>query len=155
MFEESTDGFISRWRNYATPVRVFSRTEGLPLLELEAGGAIFQVLERTGPYLAPPGKTKAIINPTANSVQVHSGGKKSVDVTGIGQISGCGTILFREDPFLVLDVGAPIVLGVQEPLPEGAVPGAWVSFESIPPIHGFVLREPRSTVLRNADGEAP
>lgn len=155
MFEESPDGFINRWRGYAAPVRVYSRTEGLPLLEVEIGGAILQVLERTGPYLATPGKAKVIVNPTANSVAVHPGGSRSVDAIGIGKMRACGVITFRDDPFLVLDVGAPIVLGVVEPLPEDAVPGAWVSFEAIPPIHGFIVPEPKSTVMRTAEGEAP
>ena len=151
MFEESPDGFISRWRSYAAPVTLFSRIEGQPLLELEAGGAILQVLERTGPYLAGPGRANVIINPTAEAVRVHEGGKRSVEVTGIGRMRGCGTVLFRDDPFLVLDVGAPVVLGVMESLPAEALPGAWVSFEAIPPIHGFVLREVRNLVARSAD----
>lgn len=155
VFEESPDGFISRWRNHAAPVRVFSRTEGIPLLEVEAGGAILQILERTGPYLATPGMAKVIINPTAHSVEVHQGGKRSIDATGIGQIRACGTISYREDPFLVVDIGVPMVLGVIEPLPDEAQPGAWVSFEAVPPIHGFVLPEPKRDVVRNAEGEAP
>ena len=155
MFEESPDGFISRWRTHAARARVFSRTEGLPLLEVEAGGAILQVLERTGPYLASPGEAQVIINPTAVSVQVHSNGKRSVEVAGIGQMRGCGQVTLRDDPFLVLDVGAPVVLGVVEELPAEAVPGAWVSFEAIPPIHGFVVPEPKRATMRPAEGEAP
>ena len=125
------------------------------MLEVEAGGAILQVLERTGPYLAVPGEAKVIINPTASSVEVHPNGKRSVDVAGIGKMRGCGLVIHREEPFLVLDVGAPVVLGVLEPLPDAAVPGTWVSFEAIPPIHGFVVPEPKRTVMRSAEGEAP
>lgn len=154
MFEESPDGFISRWRKHAASARIFSRTEGLPLLEVEAGGSILQVLERTGPYLAGPGMAKVIINPTASSVEVRSNGRRSVEVAGIGKMSGCGEVIHREDPFLVLDVGAPVVLGVVEALPAEAVPGSWVSFEAIPPIHGFVVPEPKRTLLRSAEGDA-
>ena len=153
MFEESPDGFISRWRKHAAAVTVFSRTEGLPLLEVELGGAILQVLERTGPYMATPGRAKAIINPTTARVEVHSGGNRSVDVAAIGRMRGCGLVIHREEPFLVLDVGAPVVLGVVDPLPDDAVPGAWVSFESIPPIHGFLVPEPRSSLMR-AEGDS-
>ncbi|HEX7004502.1 MAG TPA: hypothetical protein VF168_09990 [Trueperaceae bacterium] len=154
MFEESPDGFISRWRQHAAAARVFSRTEGLPLLEVEAGGAILQVLERTGPYLAQPGEANVIINPTARTVELHGSGKMSVEVAGIGRMSACGQIIYRDDPFLVVDVGAPVVLGVIEPLPDGAVAGAWVSFESIPPIHGFVVPTQKRNVVRSAE-EAP
>lgn len=125
------------------------------MLELEAGGAILQVLERTGPYLAPPGIARAIINPTAATIAVNRSGVKSLESTGVGRARGCGLITLREDPFLVVDAGAPLVLGVEGPLPPEAVPGAWVSFEAVPPIHGFVVPEPRQTILRGRDGEAP
>ncbi|MEX2536511.1 MAG: hypothetical protein WD273_13020 [Trueperaceae bacterium] len=155
MFEESPDGFISRWRSHAAFVQIFSRTEGLPLLELEAGGAIFQVLERTGPYLAPPGNAKAIINATVDSVEIHTGGRKFVEAASIGHMRGCGIVTLREDPFLVLDVGVPLVVGFQGRVAAEVMPGVWVSFEALPPIHGFVLHEPRSTVPRGPEGEAP
>jgi hypothetical protein len=154
MFEESPDGFISRWRDHAASVRIFSRTEGLPLIECQAGGAILQMLERTGPYLAPPGAAKVIINPTARQVEVKESGEKQIEATGIGRVRVTGTITRRDDPFLVVDAGAPLVVGVEEPLPPEAVPGAWVWFDAVPPIHGFVLREARTPVLRGADGEA-
>jgi hypothetical protein len=154
MFEESPDGFVSRWRSYAASVRVFSRTEGLPMLEFEAAGAILQVLERTGPYLAPPGNARMIINPTAESLDVRPGGHKSLESIGLGRARAIGVLTLREDPFLVVDAGVPLVVSVSCDLPEDAVPGAWVSFEAVPPIHGFVLREPTARVLRSAEGEA-
>jgi hypothetical protein len=155
VFEESPDGFMARWREHAASVHVFSRTEGLPLLECEAGGAILQMLERTGPYIAPPGNARVIINPTAARVQVHGSGQRSLEATGIGQLRGCGLISRRDDPFLVIDAGAPLVLGVQEELPAAATAGMWVSFEAVPPIHAFVVREVRAAPLRTAEGEAP
>lgn len=155
MFEDSLDGFISRWRKHAAPVRIFSRTEGLPLLECETAGAILQVLERTGPYLAPPGPARAIINVTVGSVEVVTPEDRSLESTGVGQARGCGVIVLRDEPFLVVDVGAPLVVGVEEQLPAEAVVGAWVSFTAVPPIHGFVLNEPRLPSLQSENGEAP
>lgn len=160
MFEESPDAFISRWRKHAASVRIFSRTEGLPLLEAETAGAILQMLERTGPYLAPPGPAKMIINPTAERLEIFAAGDsdsqpRKVETTGIGRLRVSGVIVFRDDPFVVVDAGAPLVVGVIEPLPAEAVTGAVVAFDAIPPIHGFVLKEARAPLLLNADGEAP
>lgn len=153
MFEESADGFVNRWREYAATVRIFSRTEGLPLLEAEAGGAILQMLERTGPYLAPPGAARMIINPTAQSVELHYAGRKAIEVGGLGQAHICGEIVRRDDPFLVIDAGAPLIVGVMEPIPDEAVAGTSVAFQSLPPIHGFVLPEARPPTVRGGNGE--
>lgn len=160
MFEESPDAFISRWRKHAASVRIFSRTEGLPLLEAETAGAILQMLERTGPYLAPPGPAKMIINPTAQRLEMRDGGgsdaeRQKVEIPGIGRLRVCGIIAFRDDPFVVVDAGAPLVVGVIEPLPTEAVAGALVAFDAVPPIHGFVLKEGKAPLLLSADGEAP
>lgn len=154
MFEESPDGFIHRWREYAAAVRIFSRTEGLPLLEAEVAGAILQMLERTGPYQAPPGLARLIVNPTAQRLAPAGGERKLLEVAGIGQARIQGQIVLRDDPFLVVDAGAPLVVGVLEPIPREAIAGAWINFESVPPIHAFVLREARAPVLPSANGEA-
>lgn len=155
MFEESTDAFMARWRNHAASVRIFSRTEGTPLLECEAGGAILQMLERTGPYLAPPGDARVIINPTAAEISLHGGGMKRLEANVIGDVRGCGEVVVRDDPFLVLDTGVPIVLGVQAPLKDEVRQGTMVSFDAVPPIHAFVLPKPKAQLLSGPDGEAP
>lgn len=112
------------------------------------------MLERTGPYLAPPGDARVIINPTAQRVELHDGRQTVLEVGGIGQARVCGRILRRDDPFLVIDAGAPLIVGVVEPIPEEAVADAWVAFDSVPPIHGFVLREVRAPPVRGGNGEA-
>lgn len=152
VFEESLEGFISRWRPYAAPARLFGRAEGSPLVECRVGGTILQLLERTNPYLGAPGPASAIINPSTSRVELTSG-PPGVEVTGISRAHMRGTVELREDPFLVVDVGFPVVLGVTGPIPAGVVPGATVGFEAEPPIHGFVLAEPadRSTVVTKAD----
>lgn len=155
MFEDSTEGFIARWRRDAADVEVFSRVEGTPLIECEVGGSILQMLERTGPYLAPPGAARAIVNPTVDTLQMADGEARSIESTGVGKARITATVVRRDDPFLVVDAGAPLVVSVEGELPEEIVPGSSVSFEPVPPIHFFVLSEARAPVSSSADSDAP
>ncbi len=56
----------------------------------------------------------------------------------------------RDDPFLIVDVGVPLVIGVTTPIPELAV-GEVVRFATRPPIHGFVLPNAAARIPASSD----
>ena len=154
MFEESSEGFIARWRQFAASVSIFSRVEGSPLVECEVAGAIIQTMERTGPYLSVPGPGLAVINPTVQGVEGSPEELRDLEATGVGSLRGAGVVMERDDPFLVVDVGAPIVLGVTEPIPAQFGVGSWVRFSAAAPVHFFLVSEQRAPVSSSADSDA-
>lgn len=139
MFEDSVETFIVRWRPFTTDVRVFGRVEGSPLLEVDVAGTILQVLERTGPYRAHPGKARMILNFTADRLEVANAGRKQIEVSGISKARVTGVVLLREENMVVVDGGVPVVVGVHEPLDDHVAAGDVVAFEGLPPIHGFLV----------------
>jgi hypothetical protein len=148
MFEESPEAFITRWRSHAAPVTIFSRVEGSPLLEFEAAGAILQALERTGPYQAAIGPALLIINAVTDEVRLAEGEVEAIDVTGISAGRVQGRVIRREDPFLIVQAGVPLVVGVLGRLQAELQAGVHVTFEVQPPLHAFVMNAPhRSAVL--------
>lgn len=153
MFEESIDDFISRWLRYAVAIQLFPHLEGSPLLECQAGAAIIQIFERTGPYLSLPGPAKAILNPMVAGLELVEGGQKELTVTGVSRVQGTGLIIDRETPMVVVDTGILLVIGVQQ-LSDDLGIGDWVAFEAIPPIHGFIVTEERGFSLRVDDDES-
>lgn len=128
-----------RWRPFTTAVRLFSRTEGSPLLECEVAGTILQVLERTGPYLSTPGPARMILNVTADRLEVVGTRQKRIESTGIGAVRVAGVVLLREEDMVVVDGGAPLVVGVHEALADSVAAGDFVVFDAVPPIHGFLV----------------
>lgn len=157
MFEDSLEGFVARWRPYAADAHLFPRVEGSPLLEVRAGGVILQVLERTGPYLSAPGRARVILNPTAQRLErgeAGEAGEARIHVTGLSAIEVEGRVLAREENFVVVDASTPLVVGVEDPLPDDLAAGDWVRFEARPPIHGFLVPVARRSVARSEDAES-
>lgn len=139
MFEDSVESFIVRWRPFATGVRLHARGEGSPLLECSVAGTVLQVLERTNPYAAQPGRAHMILNFTAERLTPTDARAKRIEATGVSRAHVEGLVVLREDDMVVVDAGAPIVVGVLEPLPDDLAPGDFVTFDGVPPIHGFVV----------------
>lgn len=143
MVEESPETFVARWRPFAARAHLFSRSEGSPLLEIRLAGAVLQVFERTGPYLAPPGPARVIVNPSAERIERADPGAEGdgrrIEPLGISRARVHGTVLEREGEMLVVDAGAPLVVVSLEELPDDIAGGDAVRFETIAPIHGFVL----------------
>lgn len=139
MFEESVEGFIVRWRGYANPAKLYSHIEGSPLLECHIEGHILNVFERTNPYASLPGNIQLIVNPTAQRVDKPDDLSKKLEVTGISQVHACGLVLVRNEQTVVIDAGFPLVVSVFDPLPDDVAAGDWLEFQSLNPIHGFVL----------------
>lgn len=144
MFEESVDSFLARWRSLAAEVEVFSRVENDPLLEFMAGDVILHALERTNPYLPRVGRNRVIIHAVCESVAAGEP-PALVEVTGISNIRVTAPVLRAEPPFVVVDAGFPLVVGVLGGFGH-LTAGELISFESVPPLQAFVLEETAGTV---------
>ena len=153
MFEESVESFITQWRPYAADVTLFAHTEGSPLLECRAAGAIFGVLERTGPYSADIGPARVILHLTTEYVEAATAPLRKVAVLGPSHLSVWGVVVLRQGPMIVVDAGAPFVVGSFAPLSDTLAAGDWVTITGLPPVHGFVLPQPSRTALAAADHE--
>ncbi len=145
MFEESVEGFIARWRGYANLAKLYSHIEGSPLLECSIEGHILNVFERTNPYASLPGNIQLIVNPTAQQVHKPKNSDKRLEVIGISQVHACGLVLVRNEQTIVIDAGFPLVVSVFDPLPDDVAAGDWLEFESLNPIHGFILPAAKRT----------
>lgn len=144
MIEDSPDAFIQRWRAHAAEVQLFARTEGSPLLECMAGGAIVQLLERTGPYQAGPGRRRVILNAMVERLEPSSEGASGLEVDGLGDLRGRGRVVDRDGALAVVDCGVPVVVAVLGDAGELPATGERVAFEVLPPVHGFVVPDPSS-----------
>ena len=139
MLEESVEGFIIQWKTYAASVELFARPEGSPLIECLAGERVLHVFERTNPYISVTGRTQLIINPVAERIEKSDQTDKLVSVTGLSALRATGVVLQRWGKMVVVDAGIPLVVGVHEGLPDDVAAGDWLSFQSLAPIHGFVV----------------
>jgi hypothetical protein len=150
MIEDSPEGFIHRWRSFAAEVRLFARTEGSPLLECMADGVILQLLDRSGPYASGPGLRHVILNPMVERLTAAEEETPALEVTGLGQLRGTGRVIGGEGEFTVVDCGVPLVVAVMDEAAERFEEGRYVSFEGLPPVHGFVVPESSRSQRREA-----
>lgn len=153
MFEESVETFITQWRPYAADAVLFAATEGSPLLECEAGGAIFGVLERTGPYSARSGPAKLIVHLMAEGVTLSEARERRLEVLGSSRLRGVGVVVLRQGRMVVVDAGAPLVVGSFAALPDELAAGDWVEVTGLAPVHGFVVTKPARSTLAPAHSE--
>lgn len=153
MLEDSPESFIARWRKHAATVELFPHTEGSPLLEARAGQALVQLFERTGPYLARPGRAQVIIHPVTESVQRadDENAAPGIEVTGVSQFDVLGRVVSVEGPLVVVDAGVPLVVAVLNQPAETLEPGELVRFSNRPPAHGFVLVQERRGAVRERE----
>ncbi len=152
MLEESVENFIIRWKPYLTTVHVHSWVEGSPVFECSIQDTILHVFERTGPYNKVVGKNNLIINPTTKSFKEPSTTKKQLLITEISQIHVRGVVLHREKYFCVVDAGIPLVVSSLDPVPDFVGNGEWVEFDSLKPVHAFVV-PPEKTYTYEGAGE--
>jgi hypothetical protein len=143
MIEESPESFIQRWRRYAATVELFARTEGSPLIECRFGPAIVQLLERTGPYKAHTGPAQVIVNAMVERLEPAAGHARSVETLGLSRIRASGEVVAVEPDAVVVECGAPLVVSLLDTAAPAPVPGSFVSFEAVPPLHGFLVTEQR------------
>jgi len=154
MFEESVESFVTQWKPYAADVHLFSRVEGSPLLECLAGGVIFRVFERTGPYAAGVGRAQLIVHPLTERVQKLGTAQRALKVTGLSKLHAQGLVLLRRGNMVVVDAVIPLVTGSFGDLPDDVAAGDWLEFESLAPVHGFVLPKVRQTLPPEPTGES-
>ncbi len=153
MFEESVESFITQWRPYAADATLFPHTEGSPLLECRAGSAIFGVLERTAPYAAPSGPAKLIVHLTTEQVALSEARERRLEVLGPSRLRATGLVILRQGRMVVVDAGAPLVVGSFGALPEQLAAGDWVEVFGLAPVHGFVVTKTARRTLAPADSD--
>ena len=154
MIEDSPEGFVQRWRSFAAEVRLFARTEGSPLLECMADGVILQLLDRSGPYASGPGLRHVILNPMVERLTVAEEEVTSLEVAGLGELRGTGRVIAGEGKLTVVDCGVPLVVAVMDDSSERFEEGRYVSFEVLPPVHGFVVPQAPRSQRRDAGESA-
>ena len=152
MVEDSVESFVIQFRPYAAEVEILPRIEGSPLIECFVAGKILHVLERTGPYDARPGRTKLILSVVSEKIIPLTETKKAFSAPSIGRIKAQGVVLAREEESLIVDAGLPLVVSSFNELPTDTAQGDWVSFDSLAPLHGFVVK-PEKRVYRRESGE--
>jgi hypothetical protein len=139
--EDSVEGFMLHYKPYAATVEVLPKTEGSPLLEVVAGQKVLHLLERTPPYTSKPGKGQVIVNPVAQTLTKSSEAVKSMTVPGLSKLRAQGVILEVFPDAAIIDAGVTLVVSLLGDLPGDVVLGDYVSFESLSPIHGFVIQK--------------
>jgi hypothetical protein len=158
VLEDSVEGFVARFRSSAAEVTLSGRVEGNPLLECLVAGVAIHVFERTGPYLAWSGPARVILNLECDELEPVDARAPDadgrIDVVGVSALMIDGIVLARDEPFLVVDAGAPFVVGMTGDFPEVGV-GHRVRVVSRAPIHAFVLPRPavRPTAAASADDQ--
>jgi hypothetical protein len=154
--EESVEGFIAQYRPYAVTVELLPKTEGSPLLEVVANQKVLHLLERTSPYQAKPGKAQVIVNPMTETLQRSPEAVKSFMVPALSKMRVQGVVLELFPNVVIVDAGVPLVVTLLSDLSEDIALGDYISFESLSPIHGFViLKEEKRSYKRGreTDGE--
>lgn len=159
MIEDGPDTFAQHWRRFAAEGILFARPEGSPLLEVDLGGTVVQLLERTNPYAGTPGRARLLVQPSTDGLEPPEGDGPSIEVPWRGAIRAQGEVLHREGRMVVVDAGVPLLVDVWA-LSDADAPavGDRVRFLAGPPIHGFVLPRENGPAAerrgRNVD-EAP
>lgn len=139
--EESVEGFISQFKPYAASVEVLPKTEGSPLLEIVVSQKVLHLLERTAPYGSKPGKAQIILNPMTNGLQKSTEGLKTITVPGVSKMHVQGVVLELSPQTAIVDAGVPLVVTLLETVPEDITLGDYIQFDSLRPVHGFVLQK--------------
>lgn len=148
--ETSPADFAEAYAQYAAQGLLLPQPEGSPLLEFACGGLVIYLLDRCGPYLPTgPGRVivHGLINPQLTSVMIPGEPEQTwAEAVGRSALRGMGQVIAQNRRVTVVDAGLPLVLSrpALPPYPRGcwrldAQPGDWVHFETLSPLHGFVL----------------
>ena len=145
MLETSVEDFVSRYREDAAEGELYPQPEGSPLMEFVSGGRALYLFDRTGPYTARPGPARVIVHATMSTFERLDVGSQAMQaqlsLVGVSGAQGVGQVTRLVSAYTVV-VGArlPLVLSSFERLPALKV-GDWLSFETQPPLHGFLVPE--------------
>lgn len=145
--ESSELEFMSRYGAFAAEGQLYPQREGSPLLEFASGGRVLYLFDRCGPYRGRPGPARVVVHGVLDR---RGGGprvlppgeaerpREALTVVGVSEVEGVGELLAVSRRVWVVRARLPLVLGTFEDLP-GAEVGGWVSFRTLPPLHGFLL----------------
>lgn len=142
--ENSEAEFMARYGDYAASGLLYPQPEGSPLLEFAAGGRVLYLFDRCGPYAAPPGPARVVVNGLLDLDGTEVLGeaapptRATLNLVGISAAEGCGQIEHVLGRSWVVRARLPLVLSAYAALPP-AQPGDWVRFRTLPPLHGFIL----------------
>ena len=155
VIEESVESFILQFKPYAADVEILPHIEGSPLLECLVAGKILHLMERTAPYISVAGRAKVILNAVSESVSATEETTKAFSAPVLGRLKAQGVVLEREQRVLVIDASVPLVVSSFSDIPPEIAPGDWIKFESLAPIHGFVMQpEKRSQQREGGEGDS-
>jgi hypothetical protein len=146
--EDSVEGFILHYKPYAATVELLPKTEGSPLLEVVANHRVLHLLERTAPYQSKPGKAQVIVNPMAQTLNKSDEAVKSITVPALGKMRVQGVVLEIFPDAAIIDAGVTLVVSLLEEFPEDIALGDYISFDSLSPIHGFVIQKEEQRTYR-------
>ncbi len=153
--EDSVEGFILHYRPYAATVELLPKTEGSPLLEVIANHKVLHLLERTAPYGAKPGKAQVIVNPMAQTLYKSNEAVKNINVPALSKMRVQGVVLEVFPQTAIIDAGVPLVVSLLEDFPNDIALGDYITFESLSPIHGFVvLKEEQRSYRRGRETDS-
>jgi hypothetical protein len=141
MLETSVEDFVSRYREDAAEGELYPQPEGSPLMEFVSGGRALYLFDRTGPYTARPGPARVIVHATMSAFERLEVGAAKLSLVGVSGAQGVGQVTRLVSAYtVVVSARLPLVLSSFERLPELKV-GDWLSFETQPPLHGFLVTE--------------
>ncbi|SEJ11272.1 hypothetical protein SAMN04488058_10434 [Deinococcus reticulitermitis] len=142
--ETSEIEFTDTYAAFAAAGELYPQREGSPLLEFAAGGRVLYLFDRCGPYAARPGPARVIVHgvldPARVAVLPAGEHEELLHVQGISAVEGVGQVTQAGRRVWVVQARLPLVLAAFDSLP-GAAPGDWVSFATVPPLHGFVVTD--------------
>ena len=154
VIEDSVESFIVQFRPFAAELELLPGIEGASLVACIANGKILHFLERTNPYFAHMGSANIILNPSASAIVAEASGPKQFEPLATSAIKAKGLVIERQLNALVIDAGIPFVVSSFGPVAETIRSGDWVSFESIAPMHGFILQPEKKIQYRREEAES-
>ena len=145
ILESSEAEFASRYRAFAARGELYPQPEGSPLLEFASQGRVLYLFDRSGPYAAQPGPAEVIVHGVLDTIQTVRLGwgepgefREQLTAVGVSAVEGVGQVLAAGAQVWVVRARLPLVLAAFQPLPPAEV-GEWVSFHTLPPLHGFLV----------------
>lgn len=141
---------MERFAEFAASGTLYAQVEGSPLLEFASGGRVLYLFDRCGPYAAPPGPARVVVHGILDELTLLSNNherSEALSVQGVSGVEGRGRVLAVERSTWVVHARLPLVLASFTGGPEMQV-GDWVSFRTVPPMHGFVMEQNGARLFR-------
>jgi hypothetical protein len=148
--ESSERDFMERYAEFAATGTLYAQVEGSPLLEFASAGRVLYLFDRCGPYAAPPGPARVVVHAIVDELALLAVEGERLEVLSVHGVSGAegrGRVLASGRSTWVVQARVPLVLSSFTGGPPVQV-GDWVSFRTVPPLHGFVLGAEEGTPYR-------